>query len=199
MNDEAPRLSYILVPILTLGLIGFALGSYVGWDTEYKKLFSLTGAIAGGFMGWLVSRWLIGRREDFFYYEYNMSLNALPESQKAFSGTVVLSLKLEDGSSKEIHGLTKEEWTQLGKGVRVDNGYSTRILAHIFGAGRGGTIYEIMTDILKDKRVKVLHEKGTGVEITEKGWRFFAHLEKGEYEILNMLPDSLPFPAREQA
>ena len=199
MNDEAPRLSYILVPILTLGLIGFALGSYVGWDTEYKKLFSVTGTIAGGFIGWLVSRWLIGRREDFFYYEYNMSLNALPESiSTTKDGTVILSLHLADGTSKEIRGLTPDEWQALGEKVCDVRNYSTRVLQSIdiYGATRGSTIYDLITEILK--AAKILDEKGTGVTVNDdRGWRFFEQLKKRDYEILRVLDSPIPHSARE--
>jgi hypothetical protein len=190
--DEAPKLHYVLIPIVLGGIFGVIAGIYLTWGLVvlYKQIIVVICSIFFSFIGWQLSRWFLGKREDFFYYEYNMSLRSMPEPQEAFSGTVVLSLKLEDGSSKEIRGLTENEWTRLGEGVRSDGGYSTRILVHIFGAGRGGTIYEIITDILKS--AKVLRDKGSGVEPTEKGWRFFAHLENCEYEVLNMLPDSPP-------
>jgi hypothetical protein len=189
--DEAPKLHHVLVPIVAGGFFGIIIGSILIWNiTENKQAILVSCIMLGCVLGFWLSHWFLGKREDFFYYEYNMSLRSMPEPQKAFSGTVVLSLKLEDGSSKEIRGLTENEWTRLGEGVRSDGGYSTRILVHIFGAGRGGTIYEIITEILK--AAKVLHVKGSGVEPTEKGWRFFSHLENCEYEVLNMLPDSPP-------
>lgn len=194
--DGTPQLRYTTTPILMTCFIGLVIGIILAWDAtpQSRKYIIGGGATVGYFVGWWLAGWILARAERWQFYEYNNSAASLPAMEQTNPGRpVVLSLILEDGSSKEIRGLTEEEWTQLGQGVRVDNGYSTRILIHIFGAGRGGTIYEIITDVLKDQRVKVLRDKGSGVEVTEKGWRFFAHLERGEYEILNMLPASPPF------
>jgi hypothetical protein len=199
--DDAPELHHILIPMSWGGFVGLILGSILAFGAEVNKPVIVVAWIVGGcFVGWLISRWLLSKREDYVYYQSGAS--ALPEGIKQTDvndGTVVLSLVLIDGDSqrvsKEIRGLTREEWHMLGIGVCKSRNYTTRILQDIFGAGRGLTIYNLITNILKDNRVRILMDKNNGVVITEgRGWSFFEHLRKEEYEILNILDALLPSP-----
>ena len=200
--DEGPKLHHIIVSVTWGGFMGLILGTISAWGAANHKQLIVVGCIVSGcFIGFVIVRWFFGRQEDFVWYQ--SGAYALPEARPAFSNgdMVILSLHIhaDDGQevSKEIRGLTRDEWKQLGRGVQKYKGFSSRILQTIFGASRGSTIYELTKNILNDERVKILVPAGNGYSVTGRGWSFFEHLENEQYEILGMLDSSLPSPTSE--
>lgn len=195
--DESPQLRYLLVPVGMGIMVGLVVGVILAWQ-QTNKAFWIVGAILGcGFLGFLLSNWFIQRRADWYYYQ-NVSDNVANNAGEP----VILSLHIHDDQGRdesfELRGLTRNEWQMLGVGVRRHKNYSSRVLQEIFGTNRGGIIYDLITELLKDKHVKILVDKGTGVGVTGRGWKFFEHLENENYEILAMLKTPPPSPMTER-
>lgn len=208
MDSDAPKLHYVTVLISGGCFIGLIWGGIIAatLPDEYAwargpviVLFS----IIVGLCGWGVSGWLFKRREQWARLEFGVSYEGY-ETEDDIDGKVILSLVINtDGLSisKEIHGLTRPEWQQLGAGVvKYKYEFSSRKLQSMFNpSSRGATIYEIVTPILKDPYVGVLVPDGSGVSVTDGiGEHFFDRLAKGDLKVLRLLdPSPSPTPAQD--
>ena len=107
--------------------------------------------------------------------------------------TVVLSLTIPEIGTFQLHGLTRDEWHRLGRGV-VDRefAYTSRVLQDIFDSQtEGNRIYGLITKRLEKCGVLI---SGNGYTVSDHiGQHFFTQLMKQDYKVLDLLPPT-PVP-----
>jgi hypothetical protein len=186
--DDSPKLHYLIIPVM-LGLVaGVPIALYLTQDMlSYKRITTIMIILLFGGLGWWMSSWFIGKREDWAFGFNVDSPFPMPKMQEN-SGQVI-SITIPELGQKLVRGLELDEWKTLAHGM-VERGYhyTTRDLQDIFGPQRGNIIYGRITQPLLDAGILV-PSGSNGVAVTDHvGRHFFAQLDKNDYKVIELVP-----------
>src|SRR3990172_3560946 len=134
--DEMPGLHHVIIPVTWGGFMGLILGTIISFgipdEYAYLKPFIMAFVIVVGcFVGWFIAGWLLGKREDYVWYQAGGY--ALPEIKKedtvpapkpAGPAVILLEDKLKGITYRlSLWDMSFQEWIEVAK-LSVNSGYA---------------------------------------------------------------------------
>jgi hypothetical protein len=169
---EAPQTHHIIIPMSWFGFIGLVLGTIVSFGVDNKyKMFVVAGMIAFGLLiGWWISRWLLEKREKFFYYEVDLQYTNQPELQSIDTSRYMdVQVWTDKTTSQWIRlGLTDAEWRDMATKVHTAQAFSTDVLDR--------KIYGKIKKRFEEIGLIARAGQGSGYALTRDGKNFVMYL-----------------------
>lgn len=178
-------ISWVVVVSLLFGIAG---GLY--WQSWRGFSIGLVFGIMFSAVTWIRNIAAILFPDSFVTYASDVTS---PAREKQETNSTIIALAIPDIGTRQLRGLTQDEWRHLAHGV-IERGYryTTRDLQDIFGPQEGNRIYGRVTQQLLDAGVLV-PSGSNGVAITEHvGKHFFDQLDKQDYKVIELIPRPTP-------